>query len=389
MILETHSCIFPNTMRIRKIISTLVLLVLIGPSAQSILAAEPIPWYQVEVIAFEHSNTAGIRQETWPDDPGYPKVDQSALIIPPGAFGTVRPFFASLFPDLSKAVRQSLGDLGDPAGDSDASSLERELEDAITLGSTASDTGARADTPFVLLDAREHQLAAAAQRLNNSGRYRILAHVAWRQPILKGADPILIRLYSGANEPRAYYETLRRQRQKMNMIGRTTQTDSNASTFSGITVSNSIPGDAAPLLGPPQLQAPLDGTIGVRLSRYLHLEVDLILQKRVALPRSAKASADAGRARDDLIVITDGGDRTLSDPNVAAADDIDRDLHRFRLTESRRMRSKEIHYYDHPALGVIATIMPFDPKKSVLAPAADALDVEPNEAPPPRERSAR
>ena len=146
---------------------------------------------------------------------------------------------------------------------------------------------------------------------------------------------------------------------------------------------------AAPLLGPPQLQAPLDGTIGVRLSRYLHLEVDLLLQKRVALPRSAKIPADAERTRDDLIVITDGGDRTLSDPTSAAANDIDRDLHRFRLTESRRMRSKEIHYYDHPALGVIATIMPFDPKKSAGAPAVDPSEIEPNEAPSPRSGNIR
>lgn len=376
-------------MRTCNIISILVL-VLIAANARSIGAAtEPIPWYQVEVIAFEHSDSAGIRQETWPDDPGYPKVDQSALLIPPGAFGSVRPFFASLFPDLSKAVRQSLGDLGDPAGDFDASSLEQELEDAITLGTQTNDTSVRADTPFILLDAQEYQLAAAAKRLNNSGRYRTLVHVAWRQPIQKGADPILIRLYSGANEPRAYFETLRRQRQKMNMIHRSTQTDTNSSALSGLTESNALPGDAAPLLGPPQLQAPLDGTIGVRLSRYLHLEVDLLLQKRVALPRSAKIPADAERTRDDLIVITDGGDRTLSDPTSAAANDIDRDLHRFRLTESRRMRSKEIHYYDHPALGVIATIMPFDPKKSAGAPAVDPSEIEPNEAPSPRSGNIR
>ena len=36
-----------------------------------------------------------------------------------------------------------------------------------------------------------------------------------------------------------------------------------------------------------------------------------------------------------------------------------------RLKERRRMRSKELHYFDHPRFGVIALITPYTPPAEV------------------------
>ncbi|MGB5299133.1 MAG: CsiV family protein, partial [Thiogranum sp.] len=33
-----------------------------------------------------------------------------------------------------------------------------------------------------------------------------------------------------------------------------------------------------------------------------------------------------------------------------------------RLRQQRRMRSKELHYFDHPRFGVIALITPYQPE---------------------------
>ncbi len=57
---------------------------------------------------------------------------------------------------------------------------------------------------------------------------------------------------------------------------------------------------------------PLDGTIQVSVKRYLHVDLDLLLK--------------TGRS--------------------------------YRLKTSRRMRSKEIHYIDHPMMGVLVLITP-------------------------------
>lgn len=75
----------------------------------------------------------------------------------------------------------------------------------------------------------------------------------------------------------------------------------------------------------------LEGTVTVTLARYLHLAVDLAYRR----PLASRALP---------------GDETALEETV------------FRLRESRRMKSKEVHYLDHPMLGVIALITPLENK---------------------------
>lgn len=91
----------------------------------------------------------------------------------------------------------------------------------------------------------------------------------------------------------------------------------------------------------------LEGTVQVSLSRFLHLAVDLLLRTPApdALPAAQTVEVAA--------------------PAASATS--------FRLTESRRMRSQELHYFDHPRFGVIAQITPYHP------PVIEA----PVDAPPP------
>ena len=72
---------------------------------------------------------------------------------------------------------------------------------------------------------------------------------------------------------------------------------------------------SAPLVavGDDELDAQIQGTVKVSLSRFLHLDLDLVLHE-----------ADQ----------------------------------RFRFTSSRRMRSNELHYLDHPMFGAIVIITP-------------------------------
>ena len=72
----------------------------------------------------------------------------------------------------------------------------------------------------------------------------------------------------------------------------------------------------------------VDGTITVSLKRYLHLKAD-------------------------LAYINTNGSNFFSDEEEAPVV--------FRMTESRRMRSKEIHYFDHPKFGMLALITPYEP----------------------------
>jgi len=72
----------------------------------------------------------------------------------------------------------------------------------------------------------------------------------------------------------------------------------------------------------------VEGSVRVAVERYLHLYLDLKLV-----------------------------DTTLT----LNADFSDYDLPEFRMNQHRRMRSKELHYFDHPKFGVIALITPYVP----------------------------
>ena len=91
-------------------------------------------------------------------------------------------------------------------------------------------------------------------------------------------------------------------------------------------------------------RAYVDGLVRVAVERYLHLDLDL----RLHLPDSAIQVAP----QDNQAVPEDYQDQTASQ---------DFGVPDIRLRQQRRMRSKELHYFDHPRFGVIALITPYEP----------------------------
>lgn len=82
----------------------------------------------------------------------------------------------------------------------------------------------------------------------------------------------------------------------------------------------------------------LDGTVRLILSRYLHLETDL----RYHEPQGT-------------------GLLSMFERQSAEAQP-------YRLSETRRMRSREVHYLDHPMFGVIALVTPYELAAAAPAP---------------------
>jgi len=83
-------------------------------------------------------------------------------------------------------------------------------------------------------------------------------------------------------------------------------------------------------------KAYVDGSVRVAVERYLHLYLDLQLHTPV---------------------------------NNEQLELLEYDIPEFRLTEHRRMRSKEIHYFDNPRFGVIALITRHEAQQQEPAPA--------------------
>lgn len=158
---------------------------------------------------------------------------------------------------------------------------------AITLGSESA-----AARGFVPVEG-PLTLADDVDAMTSSGRYRVLQHYRWRQPGLAAADAVRIRIALGS--PLQLY------------VG----DDAGGGDF--------LPASLQPRPGRERevRTATLDGTLKLRLGRFLHLESRLVY-----------TDVDGGRS--------------------------------YRLDESRKMRSRELHYIDNPRIGILTRIVPAD-----------------------------
>ena len=149
---------------------------------------------------------------------------------------------------------------------------------------------------FLRSDSRDEALARARARLMQAGNYRVLTHRTWQQPGLGAAAAVPVRIAAGP------------------IIRHAVQTHP---------IANPVTARRA------GARRELEGTVKVSLGRYLHVHTDLVYWHHMpATPTVAiPASATPGTRLTGL-----------------------------RLRQHRRMRSGELHYLDHPMLGVIIII---------------------------------
>ncbi len=142
--------------------------------------------------------------------------------------------------------------------------------------------------------------------LYNSSETTPILHVGWRQPGVGKDDAQWVNLYLPPRDAGT----------AGNLLGQAQREGVETPSAQGQPAL--IPLDALqePMVSPPVL----DGTVRVHLARYLHAEVDLVYH------------------RDDVEFP-------------------------FRLATSRRMRSGELHYLDHPVFGVLIKVVPYEPEK--------------------------
>jgi len=175
---------------------------------------------------------------------------------------------------------------------------------------TTENTGYLPDYYFRLLPQTEYKLSDVAEKIAASNDYRIIKHFAWRQPGLSRniAIPIL------------------------------TQDNIEPELSSELTV------DGQPL-PPLYAQAKLEGLIKVSLSRYLHIESELRFEAN-GIPPLPLSPVE--------IAITEEPSMLKPRPTTVV----------YYEKQKRRMRSKELHYIDHPVFGMLVIMTQAEvPKK--------------------------
>ena len=170
------------------------------------------------------------------------------------------------------------------------------------------------------------QLGDVVAQLERSPRYRVLLHRAWRQPTGGRDSTPWVRLAGGA-----------------------------------------VPGGAEPSL---------EGLARLSVRRYLHLDLDLVVTRDVAIALPPPVSGTVA------IPLEGQGAASPAPAPAPAVASTAWVRQPFRMVDSRRMRSGEVHYIDHPAFGVLALATPYiAPEPQGQDAGAQETDAEPSGVP--------
>lgn len=184
----------------------------------------------------------------------------------------------------------------------------------------AEELGFRALTP------EEARLTPVVDSLNLSSRYRVIAYRGWRQPGLPEGSAISVHIHGGKDYTGLYPPPL--------------TLDDLAPTLVAEPLPLPLP-VTTPEETDEQVIEELDGTVTVVLQRYLHLYTDLAF--RAPETRTQQLEASEGGE------VVEGGSFLRS----------------FPMRDQRRMRSRELHFLDHPRFGLIALVTPYEPGRDI------------------------
>lgn len=215
-----------------------------------------------------------------------------------------------------------LGKLTDAAADQlEATAIEINLNDQSLSGSHSSAPAAINEQAFTELATDELQLKSMVRRIASRNNFRKLFHQAWRQPVAnrENAKSVLIR---AGDQYDSHFE--------------------------------------------------LEGYITLSLERYLHINTDLWLSAFVSnigremgpwpvLPK-VPLNTDLNHDDFDQPPGPDGSHSSKAFDNPF--DNIAGDLYAVdwtvALRQHRRMRSNELHYIDHPLMGLLIKVTPYE-----------------------------
>jgi hypothetical protein len=197
-------------------------------------------------------------------------------------------------------------------------------------------------TAFRLLDPDELKLDADARRIDAAPDLKLMEHFGWRQPGLPKAGALAVRV------DQALYDRIK----SMNEVAAGAQ----SATEAGV--------EQTDMVTEPQLE----GTLRLILSRYLHIETDLLFKEPLD---EQPASNDSQQANvvlfsEPAAAATSGG-QTTNQPDLFAMAQENAAQAPYRvyfMHQSRRMRSNEVHYLDQPVFGMVIKVFPYQPQVS-------------------------
>lgn len=188
-------------------------------------------------------------------------------------------------------------------------------------------------TAFRLLDLDELKLDADAKRIDAAQDLQLMGHFGWRQPGLPQQGALAVRI------DQALFERIK----SMNM----------AAAEQAVEMEQ----------GEMAMQPQIEGTLRLILSRYLHIETDLLFKEPLdEQPMNSDAQQANVLLFSEPATPTATGQNAQPDLFALAEENAAQAPYRvYFMHQSRRMRSSEMHYLDHPVFGMAIKVFPYQP----------------------------
>jgi hypothetical protein len=178
-----------------------------------------------------------------------------------------------------------------------------------------------APVPFSRLDTASLRLSKQAERIKAAADTELLLHIGWRQPGLAEDKAVAVRVDDSMQD-------------------------------GGEPAPASAAGESSMNAATPHR---LEGSLKLVLSRYLHIHTDLFYRE----PRSdATGAVSLPMAEADLFSQDKDSFILPTQPQFQV----------YHLQQSRRMRSSELHYLDHPVFGMAILVTPYEVKEAGVQP---------------------
>ncbi|MEM9257337.1 MAG: CsiV family protein, partial [Pseudomonadota bacterium] len=277
-------------------------------------------WYQVELLIFRQANSAS--SERFPANPTLSYPTSGRFLLDDARILANEQRYPDRPSRVDELGQQHIGLTTDiPSTDAIAdANVEAQTIDVPPGDDT--EGVIEPPRPFVLLPNADQEFRGKAAYMRSRGGYQILFHETWLQPVTNKANAIPI------------------------IIDRS--------------------GDGGQW---PELQ----GSITLYVSRFLHIETNLWLNTPGQYFDSSWRMAPAPLGPPSLVVAVDpeAAASVTALPTAAELDPNEPTMeedpaaaypyrHAVALQQKRRMRSREVHYIDHPLLGVICKLTPID-----------------------------
>jgi len=353
------------------------------PVAFALLAALPAGsahaarWYEVELLVFAREDPAAAIAEQWDPLPRLAYPAAARFLVDPARVAANRaahPGTSALDPYGRQIITLAAEPTVDvpapvnvpaPIVAPEAASPPPVATPEPAAAGPAADTGTaqapETPTPYLVLPAQRREFNGSAARMQRSGRFSILFHQAWVQPI-GGAGkslPIVIDDSGDSGQWPRLQGSIRLYSSRYLYL----ETDLWLNTDGSY-----LPGQwrmDPPPLGPPSLvvEVPFPEPVAP-------------LQAGMSPPTPGTQTASPGGPA-PLSPIVESGPAAAGDGEEAAADEQAEPpapvypwRHAVLLQQKRRMRNAEANYLDHPLFGAIIKVTPLD------APALQALALE-------------